>query len=99
MTNLFIIAMNVCRNSRPVWHGGVFFSLFRCYHAHRWFCHFGPAGRRMYGTNAGIRYDNAKAVVFGPGSIEQAHQADEWVSLEQLHLHKRVLRQWLYGED
>ena len=53
----------------------------------------------MYGTNAGIRYDNAKAVVFGPGSIEQAHQADEWVSLEQLHLHKRVLRQWLYGED
>jgi acetylornithine deacetylase len=38
-----------------------------------------------YGTDApafgGI---GCPAVVFGPGSIEQAHTCDEWVAIEQL---------------
>jgi acetylornithine deacetylase/succinyl-diaminopimelate desuccinylase-like protein len=29
-------------------------------------------------------------VVFGPGSIRQAHTADEWISLEQLELATEV---------
>jgi acetylornithine deacetylase len=31
------------------------------------------------------------AVVFGPGSIEQAHTADEWISVEQLQAATRIL--------
>ena len=52
-----------------------------------------------YGTNAGLPYgaDVAKAVcVFGPGSIAQAHQNDEWIELSQLAKHKGVLKQWLF---
>lgn len=47
------------------------------------------AGRRRrgvpYATNAAF-YSTAgvPAVVFGPGSIEQAHTADEWISLDEL---------------
>jgi len=46
------------------------------------------AGRRVaarYGTNAGV-YSAAgvPSVVFGPGSIAQAHTADEWIDLGQL---------------
>ena len=38
-----------------------------------------------FGTDAAC-YDGAGAptVVFGPGSIEQAHTADEWVSLAEV---------------
>ena len=38
-----------------------------------------------YGTNAS-RIDNAgvPAVVFGPGSIDQAHTRDEWLSIDEL---------------
>jgi acetylornithine deacetylase len=48
----------------------------------------GYAGLRVaarYGTNASI-YSAAgvPAVVFGPGSIEQAHTADEWIDLAQV---------------
>jgi acetylornithine deacetylase len=46
------------------------------------------AGRRTaarYGTNAGV-YAAAgmPSVVFGPGSIAQAHTADEWIDLAQV---------------
>ncbi len=40
-----------------------------------------------YGTEAGLfQHAGMPAVVCGPGSIEQAHKADEYVSLEQLRL-------------
>jgi len=45
-------------------------------------------GRRTaarYGTNAGVyAAAGVPSVVFGPGSIEQAHTADEWIALDQL---------------
>ena len=52
-----------------------------------------------YGTNAGLPYGPQVArsvVVFGPGNIAQAHQADEWITLEELALHKTVMRRWLF---
>jgi len=51
-----------------------------------------------YGTNAGLPYNppHKTVVVFGPGSIAQAHQRDEWIELSQLDLHKSVLKQWLF---
>jgi acetylornithine deacetylase len=39
-----------------------------------------------YGTEAGLfARAGVPSIVCGPGSIEQAHQADEYVELEQLH--------------
>jgi acetylornithine deacetylase/succinyl-diaminopimelate desuccinylase family protein len=39
-----------------------------------------------FGTNASaIGGAGVPSIVFGPGSIDQAHTADEWLSLEQLH--------------
>ena len=44
------------------------------------------AGTVPFGTEAGIFQDyGMSAVVCGPGSIDQAHKADEFVSLEQLN--------------
>jgi acetylornithine deacetylase len=46
------------------------------------------AGRRTaarYGTNAGVyAAAGVPSIVFGPGSIAQAHTADEWIDLGQL---------------
>ncbi len=46
------------------------------------------AGRRVaarYGTNAGVyAAAGVPSIVFGPGSIAQAHTADEWIDLGQL---------------
>ncbi|MFM8414467.1 MAG: M20/M25/M40 family metallo-hydrolase [Planctomycetota bacterium] len=46
------------------------------------------AGRRTaarYGTNAGVyAAAGVPSVVFGPGSIAQAHTADEWIDLGQV---------------
>jgi acetylornithine deacetylase len=49
-----------------------------------------------YGTNA-LAYDGiaAQSVVFGPGSIDQAHQAVEWVDISELDRADRVYRTWL----
>ena len=45
-------------------------------------------GRRQaarYGTNAGVyAAAGVTSVVFGPGSIAQAHTADEWIDVEQV---------------
>jgi acetylornithine deacetylase/succinyl-diaminopimelate desuccinylase family protein len=39
-----------------------------------------------YGTNAPFyAATGAPTVVFGPGSIDQAHTADEWIAIDQLH--------------
>lgn len=49
-----------------------------------------------YGTNA-LRYDGfaEQLVVFGPGSIDNAHTAVEYVELEQLQRCATVFRHWL----
>jgi acetylornithine deacetylase len=38
-----------------------------------------------YATDGGIFANIADKIVFGPGSILQAHTGDEWISLEQLN--------------
>jgi acetylornithine deacetylase len=39
-----------------------------------------------YATNAAfLAAAGVPTVVFGPGSIEQAHTADEWITLDQVH--------------
>jgi acetylornithine deacetylase len=46
-----------------------------------------------FGTEAGLfQGAGIASVVCGPGSIDQAHQADEYVSLQQLALCERFLR-------
>ncbi|MCS7304342.1 MAG: M20 family metallopeptidase [Thermoguttaceae bacterium] len=47
-----------------------------------------------YTTNAGF-YAQAgvPTVVFGPGSIQQAHTADEWIPLDQLHQATQIFYQ------
>ena len=48
----------------------------------------GAPGRMVgvpYGTNAAtIAAAGLPTVVFGPGSIDQAHTVDEWIAIEQL---------------
>lgn len=46
-----------------------------------------------YGTNASVlAAAGVPAVVFGPGSIEQAHTADEWIELSQVDAAAETLR-------
>jgi acetylornithine deacetylase len=46
-----------------------------------------------YCTDASFYPDNRiEAVVFGPGSIQQAHTADEYIEVEQLHLGVQAYR-------
>lgn len=49
-----------------------------------------------YGSNA-LVYDELaeRLVVFGPGSIDQAHQAVEWIDIAELDRADRVYRAWL----
>ena len=38
-----------------------------------------------YGTEAGVyQRFGFPTIICGPGSIEQAHKADEWIAIEQL---------------
>ncbi|MEZ5340513.1 MAG: peptidase dimerization domain-containing protein [Acidimicrobiales bacterium] len=53
-----------------------------------------------FGTNA-LCYSPATAknmVVFGPGSIDVAHQAVEWVDIDQLVQAASVYRRWFEGD-
>lgn len=51
-----------------------------------------------YGTDAAVfAAAGVPSVVFGPGSIEQAHTADEWVSLDQVRQAADVLYQFARG--
>jgi acetylornithine deacetylase/succinyl-diaminopimelate desuccinylase-like protein len=51
-----------------------------------------------YGTNASVlAAAGVPAVVFGPGSIEQAHTADEWIDLAQVDAAAAVLRDLVAG--
>lgn len=51
-----------------------------------------------YGTDGGIFTEIADKIVFGPGSIDQAHTVNEWISLEQLSLgtdmYAKMIRHW-----
>ncbi|MEX0978338.1 MAG: M20 family metallopeptidase [Pirellulales bacterium] len=48
-----------------------------------------------YGTNAAaISAAGVPSIVFGPGSIDQAHTADEWLALDQLALASEALYQF-----
>lgn len=48
-----------------------------------------------YGSNA-LRYDVVadEIVVFGPGSIDQAHQAVEWIDISELDRAADIYRSW-----
>jgi acetylornithine deacetylase/succinyl-diaminopimelate desuccinylase-like protein len=49
-----------------------------------------------YGTNAWAYPETMReCVVFGPGSIDQAHGADEWVTVAELEKAATIYRQWL----
>jgi acetylornithine deacetylase/succinyl-diaminopimelate desuccinylase-like protein len=51
-----------------------------------------------FGTDAStISLAGVPSVVFGPGSIDQAHTADEWLEIEQLRLASEVLYRFVRG--
>jgi acetylornithine deacetylase len=46
-----------------------------------------------YGTEAGLFQEvGIPTVICGPGSIQQAHKPDEWISLEQIALGEQFMR-------
>ena len=51
-----------------------------------------------YGTDGGVLSEIENKVICGPGSIEQAHTKNEWISLEQLtqgtELYSKMIRHW-----
>jgi acetylornithine deacetylase len=50
-------------------------------------------GRVSYGTEAGLYQDSGiPAIVCGPGSIDQAHQGDEWIAASELSACDRFIR-------
>ena len=49
-----------------------------------------------YGTNAAATdAAGVPTVVFGPGSIEQAHTKDEWIAVDQLEQASEILFRYL----
>lgn len=53
-----------------------------------------------YGTNALAYGEIARnVVVFGPGSIDQAHQSVEWISIAEIDTAARIYRSWLLEPD
>jgi acetylornithine deacetylase/succinyl-diaminopimelate desuccinylase-like protein len=51
-----------------------------------------------YGSNA-LAYApiTDQLVVFGPGSIDQAHKAEEWIEIGELNRAADIYRRWLHG--
>ncbi len=51
-----------------------------------------------YGTDGGVFTELGDKIVFGPGSIDQAHTINEWIALEQLSLgtemYAKMIRHW-----
>jgi acetylornithine deacetylase len=48
-----------------------------------------------YATNAAFYFSaGVPAVVFGPGSLDQAHTSDEWIALDQLRQASEVFYQF-----
>jgi acetylornithine deacetylase len=53
-----------------------------------------------YGTDASaLSAAGVPCVVFGPGSIAQAHTVDEWLEVEQLHKASEILYQFVRSFD
>jgi acetylornithine deacetylase len=53
-----------------------------------------------YGTDASaLSAAGVPCVVFGPGSIAQAHTVDEWLEIEQLHAASEILYQFVRSFD
>jgi acetylornithine deacetylase len=51
-----------------------------------------------YGTNAGVfMAAGLPSVVFGPGSITQAHTADEWIDLDEVERAAEILAALVAG--
>lgn len=48
----------------------------------------------QFGTDASAFGREVPTVVFGPGSIQQAHTDDEWIAVEQLDSATRILREF-----
>ncbi len=51
-----------------------------------------------YGTDGGVFTELDNKIVFGPGSIAQAHTRNEWIALEQLtqgtDMYAKMIRHW-----
>jgi acetylornithine deacetylase len=51
-----------------------------------------------YATDGGVLQRLEQMLVCGPGSIDQAHRKDEWVSIDQLNkavaIYERAFRDW-----
>ncbi len=51
-----------------------------------------------YGTDGGVFTELEDKIVFGPGSIAQAHTRDEWIAIEQLtmgtEMYAKMIRHW-----
>jgi len=55
-----------------------------------------PPEVATYGSNALVYHNIAQQiVVFGPGSIDQAHQAIEWIDLEEIGRVTKIYANWL----
>jgi acetylornithine deacetylase len=56
-----------------------------------------------YATDAGVLQRLSQLVICGPGSIEQAHRSDEYISLEQLNrgaaLYEKAFRRWATSNE
>ena len=56
-----------------------------------------------YGTDGGVFSEIKNKIVFGPGSIDQAHTVDEWIALEQLErgteMYAKMIRHWCCQEN
>jgi acetylornithine deacetylase/succinyl-diaminopimelate desuccinylase-like protein len=50
-----------------------------------------PAGVDFFSDAGVLAAAGIPSVVFGPGDIAQAHTADEWVAVRQLHRGTRML--------
>ncbi len=66
-------------------------------------CGQASAGTVAYGTDGAVMGEMADLIVCGPGSIDQAHTTDEWISLEQIQqgtiLFKKMIARWCHVTD
>jgi acetylornithine deacetylase len=54
-----------------------------------------PAETVCYGTDGGEFKELRQRVVLGPGSIQQAHTSDEWISIDQIQRGIEIYRQMI----
>jgi acetylornithine deacetylase len=58
----------------------------------------GKAKTVCYATDGGVLTELKRRIVLGPGNIQQAHTADEWISVQQLEdgidVYEKAVRRW-----